>query len=81
MDGIFIPASEKPAQTETCQQNTPAICVSNIYQRKTPGHCPGLCCLNSVANDQAAASAAAFRFLRQPSSPNAPRPVAKSDAT
>jgi hypothetical protein len=28
--------------------------------------------------DQAAASAAAFRFLRQPSKPNAPRPEAKS---
>jgi hypothetical protein len=48
-------------------------------QRKTPGHSPGICCLNGGANDQAAARAtelffAVFRrFRHQPRNP----PLAK----
>jgi hypothetical protein len=44
---------------------------------KNPGTLPGVLFASKVNRDQTAI-AAFFRFLRQPSRPNAPRPVAKS---
>src|SRR6185437_11630976 len=59
-----------------CQQRTHALQYDRC-KKKGRQRC-GLSEIRSGIFDQAAIAADAFRFLRQPSRPNAPRPVAKS---
>ena len=66
---IYVPPMSGVANSEDL--------YSDHISEKPRHFCRGFSYLSDVADDQAAMTAA-FRFLRQPKNPIAPRPLAKS---